>query len=973
MTSDDVSAAPVAPEDRIDDDPPQHSPLWRLLSGWLLGLEGWLRSHGGEPLRIGIRAFWGLIGAVGVFLLIGPVINPPLSLDDILDSSETAADQWIARDFAADYTVELADDGTLVAQVEERITAFFPDDIDESGIQRVLITDFEAHELRPSDISATLDGQPIEIEQETDPVLLTLTLDSGERLSGDHEFVLRYTLHDLAFVTEDRSTGNTIDLLEWDVFGPGWSTAVGGIDVRVSIADELNDALVRDPRGVVAWTLLADGDWLEPEGDAPAGFTAYQFSNDQNLPPYANAIFTFVFEPGTIAMPEPSTWFWVQTYGPLVPLVFLALTLLLAIAARLVAWSDARGRPWYVAQSEGPDGVPARLAAHILRAPRAMELAGALDAIPRRGSAAARREQVLAAGRAAKRTGRLGDAARALTLYVRGPERAEQLKRGLRRIPRGFVRDAFIAAPIALTLVQWGLVRQLSYQRLPEGVWWPEAFVLASTVISVIVLALALSARPLTFEGAVVKQHLLGIGVFAERTSLLERGPVRDAALPYAVLTAEPRGAGAAVTSLVEADLGGPIPPGSWLVSDYLTPPRLLVRVLALLVVAGSIVIAASVPNPYRGNAGYIAYNYDVAGTVWTQVEGIAASAELTRDDDGRAVIEATETLTVIFEEGGSTPPQLVRQWRNVVDGQNLDLSIDRVLIDGSPVPFVIESEKDTLYMRTAMTTPIAGTFEVRIDYRMGSAAVASQAIDGEVIDRVRWSALLQGWKYRYGGDDDLLEPLTLEFRVSEELAGLALQAGWATIDTSIGDGPRQWPLAVIPFGSTGDEPDGDAVTETTVRDDAVLAHSLEIGHTDLDAYPATITWRDLGTMLDFPAGTFTGPSEAELRGTQFAATWPWALTVVVGWLGFGLGALAVVLVARGRWNVIARSSVLRDALRWLAPALGVAASILFVWLSVDIPADHPVVGPTGWAALAGLVGGAVAVFIAWQAGKRQG
>jgi len=63
---------------------------------------------------------------------------------------------------------------------------------------------------------------------------------------------------------------------------------------------------------------------------------------------------------------------------------------------------------------------------------------------------------------------------------------------------------------------------------------------------------------------------------------------------------------------------------------------------------------------------------------------------------------------------------------------------------------------------------------------------------------------------------------------------------------------------------------------------------------------------------------------------------------------------------------------VLRDALRWLAPALGVAAMVLFVWLSVNIPADHPVVGPTGWAALAGFVGGAVAVWLAWWAGKRK-
>ena len=966
MTADDETPPAVAPEDRITDDPPRHSPLWRLLSGWVLALEAWLRSHGGEPLRFGIRAFWGLIAAVGLFLLIGPVINPPLTLDDILDSSETATDQWIARDFTVDYTVELADDGTLVTHVEERITAFFPDDVDQSGIQRVLATDFHAHELRPSDISATLDGTSIAVEEETEPTLLTLTIDSGERLQGNHDIVLRYTLHHLAFVTEDRATGSTVDMLQWDVFGPAWSTAIAGLEVRVILADELDDALIRDPRGTVAWTILSAGEWLEPEETSPAGYTTYAFSNDQNLPPYANAIFTFVFEPGTIAMPEPSTWFWVQTFGPLVPLVFLLLTLLLAIAARLVAWSDARGRPWYVAQFEAPEGVSARLAAHILRSPRTLELADALDAIPRRGAAASRREKTLAAGRVAKRTGRLGDAARALALYVRGPERAHQLTRNLRRIPKGFVRDAFIAAPIALTLVQWGLVRQLSHQTLLSEVWWPVAFVLLSTLISVIVLALALSARPLTVEGALVKQHLMGIGVYAERTSLLERGPLQDAALPYAVLTTPPRAAGTTVAALVEADLGEPIPARSWLTSDYLTAPRLLMRVLALLVVVGSILVVALVANPYQRTHRYLMYDDDVPGSSWTQVEGFAATAELSRDDDGRAVIEASETLTVLFEEGSSLPPQLVRQWRNVVDGQSLDVTIERVLLDGSPVPYATETDFDSLVMRTAFTSPVTGQYEVRIDYRIGSAAVADDA-GGAVVDRVWWVALLQGWKYDYGNEDQLLEPLLLEFSVSEELAELSTQAGWITLDTSPDVRASEWPAAVIPFGEIRDEVDDDSAIETATRDDGVLVHTLEIGHTDIDAYPWSVTIRDLGTMMDFPAGTFVGPDESALRATQFAAAWPLWLTVALGWLGFGMGLLGIVLIVRGRQAVI-RAGVLRDVLLWLAPALGIAAVILFVWAASDVEASHPVVGPTGWAALAGIGGAAASLFAAWWA-----
>ena len=57
------------------------------------------------------------------------------------------------------------------------------------------------------------------------------------------------------------------------------------------------------------------------------------------MPPHAQAWFTMKFEPGTVTMPRPTPLFLLQTFGPLLPLMFLALTLLLAFAARAVAWA----------------------------------------------------------------------------------------------------------------------------------------------------------------------------------------------------------------------------------------------------------------------------------------------------------------------------------------------------------------------------------------------------------------------------------------------------------------------------------------------------------------------------------------------------------------------------------------------------------------------------------------------------------
>ncbi|MDO9396470.1 MAG: DUF2207 domain-containing protein, partial [Herbiconiux sp.] len=375
------------PDDRIPDPQPKPTPLWALLSRWLLALEAWLRSHGGPRLRAGLWAFWGAVGLVGGILLVGPVINEPMSLDDITDSASSATDTWIARDFDVDYTLSRTDDGRLVADVVETIGAFFSDDVDETGIVRVLPTQYEGHALDPSGIEASVDGAAADIRRSESADQLTLTLtpgtaDDAAPLSGDHEFVISYRLHDLAYATTDDAVdGSPVDLLAWDVFGPSWPQGFSGLDVTVTLPDDLDAQLLRQPRGSLAWTLLSAGEWLEPEPGGSPGTVTYGFSNDQNIPPHASARFTMVFASGTFTLPPPTPLFLVQSFGPLLPLVFLLLTLLFALAARAVAWSDERGDPWFVAQSEPPDGVGPRLAAQVLRTPDALELATALGAV----------------------------------------------------------------------------------------------------------------------------------------------------------------------------------------------------------------------------------------------------------------------------------------------------------------------------------------------------------------------------------------------------------------------------------------------------------------------------------------------------------------------------------------------------------------------------------------------------------------
>ncbi|TKJ99522.1 hypothetical protein PlfCFBP13513_09150 [Plantibacter flavus] len=930
------------PDSRIPDPAPRHTPLWTLLSAWLLRVERWLQSRGGSRLRGGLWQLWGLVAVGGILLLVGPVINPPLTLDDLTDEASDVTDTWIARSFSADYRVTTDEDGRLVTDVEERIDAFFPKDLDDRTIERVLATEYQGHALDPSAITVTLDGVKQDVTRERAAVFLRLVVDPGEQLTGDHELVIRYQLSDLAYVAPDPATGQPVDLLRWDVFGPDLQQAVAKLDVRVTIPQELDDRLVRQPRGSLAWTLVGAGQWLTPEPDAPPGEVAYAFTSDDAAPPHAQARFTMPFEAGSITMPPQSWIFWVQTFGPVLPMLVLAATLLLSFAARAVAWGDARGRPWYLAQSEPPEGISPRIAAHLLRSPATMELAEKLKdaAVSGTKQPAKRQARLIAAAGAAKRAGRLGDRPRALRRYLTGPERAGQIQAGLRRVPKGFVRDWFIAAPIALTLLQWGIVRQLSHQTVLAVVWWPLAFVALSTVFAVIVLAIALTARPLTRRGALVKQHLLGIRVYAERTQLLDRATLRDRLLPYAVLGAPPRVTGRRVAALIAPEITMPAAAadrasradGSR--AGFLTGPRIAVRVLAVLLVVGAIVAVNVLPAPSLESETPRSYTGDIPGSTLTTIATADLDAELTRTDGDGARLRVTERLGVDFSDEGSVPAQVVREWPATVDGQDLGLTVDRVTVDGDDAPFTTERVEGRLLLRTTFADVRTGLHDVVIQTTATRPAV-SATVDGRDVDRVSWVGFLDGWTSGVAWDEDVAQgPFRLSFTADDELLDDAVEAGWTPTEAGT------W----RPAASEGGSGRETATIELTPDDDG--------------GWPLDVRGDDLGVVLDLPAGTVAGTDADAAAWARTAALAPGFLTVFLA----GLAILGSVIGALGSARRRApKPGLLRDAVRWLTPSALAAAVILGIWTLNGVAGDDAF----GDLVLGGLIAGVVAV-IAW-------
>ncbi|QCQ16231.1 M1 family metallopeptidase [Microbacterium sp. RG1] len=522
--------------------------------------------------------------------------------------------------------------------------------------------------------------------------------------------------------------------------------------------------------------------------------------------------------------------------------------------------------------------------------------------------------------------------------------------------------------------MQLAIIRQLSHQETLAVIWWPGVFVLVSLAVSAVVLWLAVSARPLTRKGALARQYLAGIDVYARRTSALERTTLDDALLPYAVVVADPREAGRRVSALVERELGGDAELRAWRTTDFLSWPRLLVRAAALLIVAGAVGIAAVMPNPYLRLSTYDRWDFEDAGTLYTQVTSVSVEARLSADGD-KPRLDVVQTTVVDFDDESARVPQFATPVLARVEGQSLGLEVDEVRVDGEAVPFHLSIRDDAGTITTAMTEVRSGRGEVEVRYTYTSPAVAGEASrasgrEGERVDRIRWAGLVDGWEsgWTYPSKPD---PVTVSVRVDDDVAQQAFAAGWLREDPATSEDSRDWKDSSYPFGTLESELEpppssgakGGTITESDDTSSDARVHSFEVTHGEY-GYPTDSLYSDLGILMEFPAGTWAGTDPAARDAKQFAWALPTIIVLSTASVAVILG-VAAVIVWRVRGTRQMSPGLVRDVFWWLTPAAALGAIIVGVWATADIPADWPEVAlqlPACGLALVAAIAAAVAV-----------
>ena len=998
---------------RIPDPQPEHTALFRWLARVFTAVEAKLRERGGRGLRAGIRVFWALIAAVGVLLLCGPILNQPLDFDDVIDAAEIDEVDWIATDVAIDYVVSRDGDGRFAADAEERYTANFTNG-PERRIERAFVTEFRGHDARFELREATIDGTPAEVEVDRGAATTRVTIAraDGETLDGTHDIALSYEFHDLVTTVEDEATGDEVEQWGWPLLGPAWPQATKGVEVSLTLAPELDDALVRAPRAYIGWLLVSGTSWLEAEATTADG-VRYAFSNDDTLPPHPDLDLTVSFASGTFAQPPTTPLFWLQTWGPLIPLALLGVFTLFAFAARRVVWADSAGAPWYVARTEPPSGLTPDEAAQFTGRARHAELVAALaDAsrapVPadtkrrrwgRRRPAPAQRRALTgrmrerwfrSVAQAGMRAGRWGNAPSVLRRRMAWAQHDVPVERGLRWVPDSYLRDSFIWGSVALVLLQWGVLRQLSHQVILTIVWWPALFVLGSTLLALLVCWAVFRPRPLTHEGALAMQELKGIDAWATTTRLLDRGPADDDLLPYAVLFERPRRAGRRVVQLASRETGDARPGRGWRTEHFLSAPALLALAAAIAVFAGAIVTASVRPAPYGESEFITEYHRDLPALTFSQVEGFAVDAELVRDADGTARIDVVERIDVGFTPSGGRVPQFGREWPRERFGQDLGLEVGEMTLDGAPVPVQQREGEQTTAVVTQLTEVLDGVHEVEVAYSLTSPVVDARG-GTDASQQLRWTAWLGFWEDTYYTNIDNafdgsapVRPLRVSLDIAPEIAAELTSGGWIDTDVDLprvpyedGNTFKPWTVesrlyddASRPYelrvGS--EERAADGTVTVTIDADAAESRAVDretgepVGpfvvdpevNAGLEQYELDLS-DDLGVDLRFPAGTFADVESGDFDRHQTAYWLPYTATLVLGGVVTAAAAAALLLVRRPRRS--SRASIAAIAFA-AVPLAAVGQSIVCWWVVGPMPGGNAAgawalwLGAAMWAAV---------------------
>lgn len=543
----------------------------------VLRSKSWLTLMSAMRQGLCIRAFFVATSVVIFSTLPTATTTATASIEDFSFSSMTV-DYFLSRDAQ----------GIAVLNVHERLEALFPEEDQNHGIVRSIPLSSHGMSTNPR-ITSVTDGQGGQraFELTNDGEFLLVTIASDSFVHGTQVYDITYDETNVVSQPDGPAGAQELYL---DVNGTGWSqpfvTVTGTLTVSPELLSSLNGRTACY-KGEAGSTLSCDR--LDaPEIAGTAKDTPTMSVEAHNLAAGETLTFAAGFFARTFVLPDMSFWAHPLAWPFTIAGSLMAALVLLGVVLRRTLWRNSRGRGTIIAEYEAPDGVDPLLAGDILNrngraipaAILALAVRGRISIADREVGQAARgfdvelvstshlspnEERTIHAlfGTELTKGQRVDtsstNASRALRLRsLRSETRLLSTELGFRASPRRRLRAAVIGATLIATAATFGFGLVITVDGHADAISSLVTFV--ATFIAVVTLALALGrVRPLTYRGALVKEHLRGLRLFIrlaekDRISFLQspKGAQRvtsgssgsssttlriyENALPYAVL-----------------------------------------------------------------------------------------------------------------------------------------------------------------------------------------------------------------------------------------------------------------------------------------------------------------------------------------------------------------------------------------------------------------------------------------------------
>jgi uncharacterized membrane protein YgcG len=284
--------------------------------------------------------------------------------DPAVSAVPAGVDDFSFDSLTVDYSLSRAADGTSRLRVVETFVAVFPPTDQNRGMRRAIPDSYNGQPLHPTLVGITDDtGAPRPAEVATEDGVFTMTSRADGYVHGPQTYVFTYDLENV--IWDFPATGT--EEFYWDVNGVDWAQAFGPVRASVTVPSDLASALTGD-RACYAGSQGSTTTCPITTATAPDGAETITASVPA-LSPYQTLTIAVGFVPGTFALfdssPFASAWGWLQLLGAAV----MAAGLVWTVLVRVRRLHDAPGRPTIIAEYVPPAGIDALTSAVLLKKP----------------------------------------------------------------------------------------------------------------------------------------------------------------------------------------------------------------------------------------------------------------------------------------------------------------------------------------------------------------------------------------------------------------------------------------------------------------------------------------------------------------------------------------------------------------------------------------------------------------------------